>query len=187
MGELLIISGSKNSLPVLRELFKQTDYSQIESTHDSFEARRLLSMSFDLVLINAPLKNESGIELALDAAGAGSSVIMLIKSESCDEIAQRVEASGVLVVPKPLNRVLFYQALHLINASRRQFMRLKSENERLQEKIAEIRLVDRAKCALIQYADMTEPQAHRYIEKQAMDLRRTRGDIAQSILKAYEN
>ena len=30
MGELLIISGSKNSLPVLRELFKQTDYSQIE-------------------------------------------------------------------------------------------------------------------------------------------------------------
>ena len=39
MGELLIISGSKNSLPVLRELFKQTDYSQIESTHDSFEAR----------------------------------------------------------------------------------------------------------------------------------------------------
>lgn len=47
-------------------------------------------------------------------------------------------------------------------------MRLKSENERLQEKIAEIRLVDRAKCALIQYADMTEPQAHRYIEKQAM-------------------
>ena len=64
--------------------------------------------------------------------------------------------------------------------------RLKSENERLQEKIAEIRLVDRAKCALIQYADMTEPQAHRYIEKQAMDLRRTRLDIAQSILKAYE-
>ena len=170
MGGLLIISGSKNSLPVLMELFKQTDYSQIESTHDSFEARRLLSMSFDLVLINAPLQNESGI-----------------KSESCDEIAQRVEASGVLVVPKPLNRVLFYQALHLINASRRQFMRLKSENERLQEKIAEIRLVDRAKCALIQYADMTEPQAHRYIEKQAMDLRRTRGDIAQSILKAYEN
>lgn len=44
-------------------------------------------MSFDLVLINAPLQNESGIELALDAAGAGSSVIMLIKSESCDEIA----------------------------------------------------------------------------------------------------
>ena len=30
MGGLLIISGSKNSLPVLMELFKQTDYSQIE-------------------------------------------------------------------------------------------------------------------------------------------------------------
>lgn len=186
MGELLIISGSKNSLPVLRDLFRQTYYDKITATDDTFEARRLLLNSFDLVLINAPLQNETGIELSVDAAHTGSGVIMLVKSEKCDEIAERVEREGVLTVPKPLNRVLFFQALHLVNASRYQIMRLKSENERLQEKIAEIRLVDRAKCALIQYADMTEPQAHRYIEKQAMDLRRTRNDIAQSILKAYE-
>ena len=186
MAELLIISGSQNSLPVLKELFRQTYYDRIEATTDSFEARRLLSCAFDLVLINAPLQNETGIELALDAASTGSGVIMLIKNESSDEIAERVETSGVLVVPKPLNRALFFQALHLLNASRHQILRLKSENERLQEKIAEIRLVDRAKCALIQYADTTEPQAHRYIEKQAMDLRRTRFEIAQSILKAYE-
>ena len=186
MGELLIISGSSASLPVLKSLFGQTDYQRIECTADSFQARRMLSCAFDLVLINAPLKEETGLELALDAAEIGSGVILLVKNEMSDEIAARVENAGVLVVPKPLNRALFFQALHLLNASRHMISRLKSENERLQEKIAEIRLVDRAKCALIQYADMTEPQAHRYIEKQAMDLRRTRLDIAQSILKAYE-
>ena len=53
-------------------------------------------------------------------------------------------------------------------------------------KIDEIRLVDRAKCALIQYLSMTEAQAHRYIEKQAMDRRTTRGRVAQSIIEIYE-
>ena len=102
MAELLIISGSQNSLPVLKELFRQTYYDRIEATTDSFEARRLLSCAFDLVLINAPLQNETGIELALDAASTGSGVIMLIKNESSDEIAERVEMSGVLVVPLSL-------------------------------------------------------------------------------------
>ena len=57
----------------------------------------------------------------------------------------------------------------------------------LQQKVEEIRLVDRAKCALIQYLNMTEAQAHRHIEKQAMDLRVSRAKIAQSILNTYES
>lgn len=65
-------------------------------------------------------------------------------------------------------------------------MGLKSENQRLQKQIEEIRLVNRAKCVLIQYLSMTEPQAHRYIEKQAMDLRTPRREIAERILKTYE-
>ena len=48
-------------------------------------------------------------------------------------------------------------------------------------------MVDRAKCILIQYLNMTEPQAHRYIEKQAMDLRVSRREIAQGILQTYES
>ena len=34
---------------------------------------------------------------------------------------------------------------------------------------------------------MREPEAHRYIEKQAMDRRTTRRAIAEGILKTYEN
>jgi response regulator NasT len=33
---------------------------------------------------------------------------------------------------------------------------------------------------------MTEPQAHRYIEKQAMDMRTSKREVAQSILRNYE-
>ena len=54
------------------------------------------------------------------------------------------------------------------------------------KKIDDIRLVDRAKCALIQYRLLTEPEAHKYIEREAMDSRRTRREVAQAILRMYE-
>ena len=47
-------------------------------------------------------------------------------------------------------------------------------------------LIDRAKCVLIQVLGMTEPQAHRYIEKQAMDMRVSKRQVAEELLKTYE-
>ena len=77
--------------------------------------------------------------------------------------------------------------MRLTVTARRRLLGLRKENVKLQTKIEEIRLVDRAKCALIQYLNMTEQQAHRYIEKQAMDMRMTRKEVAQGILKTYES
>jgi len=65
--------------------------------------------------------------------------------------------------------------------------RLESENEVLKKKIEDIRIVDRAKCLLISYMNMSERDAHRHIEKQAMDMRASKRQIAESILRTYEN
>ena len=70
--------------------------------------------------------------------------------------------------------------------SRRRMLGLRDENVQLQKKIEEIRLVDRAKCVLIQVLSMTEPQAHRYLEKEAMDRRVTRREVAEQVLRTYE-
>ena len=109
-----------------------------------------------------------------------------MRAETADEIAEKVEDVGVMVLGKPLGRAMFYQALKMVAAARRRVLGLKQENRKLQSKIEEIRLVDRAKCMLIQYLSMTESQAHRYIEKQAMDRRITRGEVARSILGLYD-
>ncbi|MEF2823148.1 MAG: ANTAR domain-containing protein [Oscillospiraceae bacterium] len=46
----------------------------------------------------------------------------------------------------------------------------------------ELQLISRAKAVLIEYLKLTEPQAHRYIEKQAMDRCVTRRSVAEEIL-----
>ena len=85
-----------------------------------------------------------------------------------------------------MGRQLFFQTVKLIHASRKRVLGLQKENGRLQQKIEEMRLVDRAKCTLVQYLGLTEPQAHRYLEKQAMDMRMTRREVAEEILRTYE-
>ena len=54
-------------------------------------------------------------------------------------------------------------------------------------RIEELRLIDRAKCTLISVLNISEKEAHRTIEKQAMDLRLTKKQVAEHILRTYDN
>jgi response regulator NasT len=152
------------------------------------EARRLIvENDYDVIVINTPLPDEFGHELSLMAASeSGAGVILLVKDEIADEVSARVEASGVMVLSKPLGKLLFFQTLRLITTTKRRIQLLQRENVKLQSKIDEIRLIDRAKYTLIEYLSMSEQSAHRFIEKQAMDQRITRREVAEKILKTYE-
>lgn len=85
-----------------------------------------------------------------------------------DEVTAIVEDAGVLVVPKPIVKQVFFQSLKLANSMRRRLLSLRSENSKLQRKIEEIKLVDRAKWALIQYLHMNEQQARDEIFNSAL-------------------
>ena len=63
--------------------------------------------------------------------------------------------------------------------------RLEKRSVSLEDKMAEIRLINRAKWLLISNRGMSEPDAHRFIEKQAMDRSMTRRQIADEIIHAH--
>ena len=50
----------------------------------------------------------------------------------------------------------------------------------------DIRVVNRAKWLLIEHLSMTEQDAHYYIEKQAMDTRLSRREVAEHIIRTYD-
>ena len=188
MNSVLIVSGTDKDREMLTELCSSSSFSDITTVVSGGEARnKLAGQSFDLIILNTPLPDEFGIELGISLAESScSGVLMLVKSELADEVSAKVEDYGVFVLQKPISRSLFFQSIRLISASCKRFQGLRRQTAKLETKIDEIHLVNRAKCALIQYLSMTEPQAHRYIEKQAMDMRLSRKEIAQSILNTYE-
>lgn len=183
MENLLLVSSSIKASEYFTAFFRAAGYSRITPVESGSEARRQLGrMEYTLVLVNTPLSDEFGSELAAAAAQGNRGVLLVVKGEIADDVSAKVEDSGVFVIPKPVNRAFLHQALKLVLAARNRFLGLREENVRLQSKIEEIRLVDRAKCILIERCALSEPEAHRYIEKLAMDRRTTRRIIAEEVL-----
>lgn len=188
MGRVLLASGSDKGIELLSQLLKVSGYNQITNTNSGNDARRCINQNeYELIVINTPLSDEFGHELSIKAAeSSNSGIILICKSDISDDVSDKLSCYGVCVIPKPVNKAIFHQSVKLVSATRSRMLGLQTENFKLQTKIEEIRLINRAKCCLIQYLKFSEPQAHRYIEKQAMDTRQTRKEVALNILSTYE-
>jgi len=189
MESALIVSNTDKSTAFFTEMLNAASIKQIAVLESCGEARRLLlEQDFDLVIVNAPLRDESGESLSMHIASKGvSQVIIIVKSEHFDVVSAICENEGVLTISKPVSRPVFWSVLTLVKSAQNKIKRIQAENVRLKQKIEDIRIVDRAKCMLISYLNMSEQEAHRYIEKQAMDMRSTKRNIAEGILKRYES
>lgn len=187
MDRALIVSYSKNISDSLTEMLRQASVIDITTMSNGGEARRAaIDKDFDLYIINTPLPDEFGERLALNIASNGISVVILIvKAEFYDDVSERVEDYGIITIAKPINRTLLWNAIKLAIAMHKKVKALHDENKRLIQRIEDIRTIDKAKCVLISVFSFTESEAHRYIEKRAMDMRITRRKVAEEILSMY--
>ncbi|WP_242965380.1 ANTAR domain-containing response regulator [Dehalobacterium formicoaceticum] len=189
MESALIISNTEKSITYFTEMLSAASINQIVALQSCAEARRRrLEQDFDLIIINAPLRDESGESLSRHFASIGiSQVILVVANEHFEAVSAICENDGVLTISKPINKAVFWSALKLARAAQSRLKRMQDENSSLKKKIEDVRIVGRAKCILISHLNMSEQEAHRYIEKQAMDMRTTKRAIAEGILKNYEN
>lgn len=183
LSRVLIVS-PKQSGEKIASLLDRAGFDPVINVESAGEARRLLSHdSFDIVIINSPLSDEQGYEFAIDLTERTyCGVLLIVKSEIYDQTRYRVEDEGVLTLQKPLSVSAFDSAVNLAAATARRLASAEVENEKLRRKLEETRVVSRAKVILITGRGMTESEAHRFIEKGAMDLRMTRREFAEKII-----
>lgn len=188
-SSVLIVSSSQKVNIFLSELLPTDKFSPILTVSTAGEARRLLvDRNIDIVVINSPLSDDFGVELAIEASeDLNCGVLIFVKAELQDNVSERVEGCGILTLSKPVSRQLVYQSMNLLVAARQKIKALEEKTSTLQGKMEEIRLVNRAKLLLIEHLKMSEPEAHRYIEKTAMDACVKRRKIAEDIIRTYEN
>ena len=144
--------------------------------------RRLLDRDYDIIIINAPLPDEDGVRLAIDRAAGSCAVLLLVPSEYYGTVFERVCSHGVYMLPKPLSAQLLSQALDWLEVSCERLGSIKKKTVSLENRMNEIKLVNRAKWLLISYHGMTEEQAHHRIEKSAMDRGVKKSVIAEEII-----
>ncbi len=185
----MIVSNSEKDTSFFTGFLNAASVHQISSLQSCDSARRLiLKKDFDLVIVDAPLRDESGEDFSRYAASRGiSQVMLLVNGDFFASVSAVCEEDGVMAISKPVDKALFWSALLLVKSVQSRIKRIQAENILLKQKIEDIRIIDRAKCTLISCMNMNEQEAHRYIEKQAMDMRSSRRIVAEGILKRYEN
>ena len=185
---VLIVTASDSFTNNVMPLLPMTDYWPVTTARSVGEARRRIAeTAFDIVLINAPLPDDFGMRLAIDiCTNSGAGVLLMVKNDLFNDIYAKVVNYGVITLSKPTNLQMVTQSLRILCATRERMRQMEAKQATVEEKIEEIRLVNHAKWLLIQCLSMTEPEAHRYIEKQSMDERISKREVAENIIKTYK-
>ena len=184
---VLVVSAAESFNASIKPLFPEFRFSPVQWESSVNAARRLLAeRSFDLVLINSPLPDDPGFRFAIDLAGEkGTVVLLFVREDSYEAVWSRAAEYGVFTLAKPTSRQTVAQALDWMIAAVERMRLLEKKAVTLEERMQEIRQVNRAKWLLIDRCQMTEAEAHRYIEKRAMDECVTKAEIAEGIIRTY--
>lgn len=185
---ILLVSASDKFNSSLLPLLSGNSYNNVTVSSDISAARRLFAEnSYDFVIVNTPLPDDFGTRFALDVCEqSAAGVMLLVKAEHYPDISARVSRFGVFTLSKPTTSQMISQSLMLLSATRERLRRMEQKTASIEEKMEEIRIVNRAKWLLIEQLKMTEGEAHRYIEKQAMDRCISKRSVAESIISIYK-
>ncbi len=187
MEKILIVSKTPASIEKLSDIIEKCGAQLIKGVLSARDAaEKLDETEYDIIVINAPLADDSGLSLAQKARAKDVGIVLLINSDVVDKVQEVTEELGAFLVEKPINPPLLIQGIRFVAAAQKRYISLRLENSRLAQKVEDIKVINRAKCCLMQTLNLSESAAHRYIEKQAMDTRKPKRHVAERILKTYE-
>ena len=188
LNSILIISGQEAFTAAVRKTLAGRRLSSVDVRTNAAAGRRcLLEKDYGIVLVNCPLPDEFGHELAMDAAERETtSVLAAVPEEVFESVLEHVTDRGVLVLPKPLAVNRLDRAVRYLFAEQAKVRHLLARIAGLTEKTEELRIVSRAKLLLMDKMHMTEDEAHRFIGKQAMNSGISRRKAAEGILDELE-
>lgn len=184
---VLVVSASEKFNHAVEKYFSENRYSPVKFVSNAASASRILvDLSYDMVLINTPLPDEFGTRLAMDLCRrSNAGVVLFVREEHYSDINARFMPYGVITLSKPTPPRVVMETMLMLCGTHERLRRLEKKSVPFEEKMEEIRLINRAKMLLISELKMSEADAHRYIEKQAMDRCQTKRVIAEEIIKTH--
>ena len=100
---VLVVSASQNLITSMHDLLSGSKFETVKYTASVSSAKRAnLEKAYDIVIIDTPLPDETGDDLAIDVStNEASIVMMLVHYELYDEIHENYSKYGIFVASKP--------------------------------------------------------------------------------------
>lgn len=180
--KMLVISNNEKINTSLKSLFKE-DYEIIIAESLNQGQRLIAQRQLDFLIINSPLPDGSGYNIAMDN-GNRIPTIILVGQMNYEDVYYKLSNYGVITISKPARKDLVIQAVRMLETARGVSSK-KPSNKSLAERLMESKRINLAKMLLMADEHITEDEAHKYIVNKAMNLRLSKLEIAEKIIKKY--
>ena len=173
----------------LVELLEEHGYEIVGQASDGEEAARLANeLEPDLIVMDVKMPKMDGITAADKIAEDRiCAVVMLTAFSQRDLIKRAKEAGAMAYVVKPFDASDVIPAIEIAMARFAEIRGVEDEVMDLEERLESRKIVDQAKGILQTSLDLTEPEAFRWIQKTAMDLRKSMREVAQGVIDHAES
>lgn len=169
----------------LAEMLTEEGYDVVGQAGDGARAIELAQeLRPDLVILDVKMPVLDGIAAAEAIAGQRIAPVVILTAFSQRDLVERARDAGAMAyLVKPFSKGDLVPAIEMAVSRFAELGQLESEVADLTERLETRKSVDRAKGVLQQQLSLSEPEAFRWIQKTAMDLRLSMRQVADGVIE----
>ena len=169
----------------LAEMLAEEGYDVVGEAGDGERAVELVeSVRPDLVILDVKMPKLDGIAAAERIARQRIAPVVMLTAFSQRDLVERARDAGAMAyLVKPFVQADLVPAIEMARSRFAELAALEAEVHDLTDRLATRKAVDRAKGVLQKELSLTEPDAFRWIQKTAMDLRLSMRQVAEGVVE----
>lgn len=168
----------------LKELLEEEGYDVVGETGRGDEAVDLVRKTRpDLAILDIKMPGMDGLSAARHIAGERLAAVLILTAFSQRDLVEQARDAGALAyLVKPFQKSDLLPAIEVALGRHSELMSLERELSDLAERLEARKLIDRAKGRLMDEHSMSEQQAWRFLQTNAMDRRTKVHQVAQLVI-----
>lgn len=169
----------------LAEMLAEEGYDVVAQAADGEQAVALaVEHCPDLVIMDVKMPKLDGIAAASQIAAARIAPVVMLTAFSQRELVDRAREAGAMAyLVKPFSKADLMPAIEMARSRFAELAQLETEVAGLTEQLSTRKAVERAKGLLQEALAISEPDAFRWIQKTAMDLRLSMRQVADGVIE----
>jgi len=171
----------------LKEMLQEEGFEVVAEVADGASAVRLTrELNPDLVILDVKMPVMDGIQAAEEIAKERLAAILILTAFSQRDLVEKARRAGAMAyLVKPFQKHDLLPAVEIAAGRFRELSGLEETVDDLQGRLAARKVVERAKGILQEREGMSEGEAFRFVQRQAMERRQTMKQVAERIIEEF--
>jgi two-component system, response regulator PdtaR len=173
----------------LKEMLQEEGFDVVAEVADGASAVRLTrELRPDLVILDVKMPVMDGIQAAEEIAKERLAAILILTAFSQRDLVEKARRAGAMAyLVKPFQKHDLLPAVEIAAGRFRDLSGLEREVDDLHGRLEARKLVERAKGLLQAREGMSEADAFRFVQRQAMERRLTMRQVAEQVIERLES